>query len=598
MTHPEDVGKYLDANLTPTAGAINYGNEKMAYMMREELGEEYLPVSLAHVSRFGVSPTIRDASFSVCTVPLMLINNIEGGPLPRKGILATVGAIGVGNLCWVASSDATVFIAQENNIAPEEVPMSDAVNWRKEAGKSIEHCLDLVKSLDIRPQPGDIPFGRPQEPNVDLFNKMNDLMSLNARARIMLSTVMLSGHSRSFVGLEKATNQIEHHLNRGVLASELVKMDATTSRRAVALAKELTARVGALPYMTYTALKEVIIMSRDVLGAVPGNAANLQQAQIEQRRVFAEGADPRVRRAIERRFAGHDEAVSIDVETPDGETLHITGGSITSVIQEIAAHQAQPQPQAPAAAEVNVAQSQSAIDIFPQAQQLDFEILPEGGLEHHIRKMAQAKQERQPKGTKRAQELEVSDRRVQVMKEIVELWGSENVDFYTGNFSKRRKKKIEVQPSAESSDTAGQGKEVEVYDDFILLVLKDYDEQGNLRGEHIIAESPFDTHEHSLFVLRHDVRTGHGVDRDWNEIMKWHKDDVRKAGARRLQHLSSNEIGDAELMAEKVFSLLTCEPDVFPHLEFGGYNAKRKAMRTWVRGGRTALSGQADMPEA
>lgn len=606
VTQPEDQVAYIDASLTKTPALINYGVEKTILAIRNEYQDEEVrvPDALASVGRLGVVPDSARSLVSY-TVPLMLMNQVEGGPRINREIVHTIGTLGVGSLCWVVGANYSREIAERYSIAPEEAPHSQAVNWRKEAGFNIGQCIELAEALDLNPHPGDVPFGPPEAPNSELIATMGKLLWLHGATRQMLASVMLSGHERSFGALQKAVAGLEKRLDQAVLNGELSKMNATTSRVAVGLSREIAKRVGVKSYMTYTMLKETIVMSQKVLSGIQGSPLILERARIEQREAFARGADPRTHRALQRRFTPEPEKVSIDIETPDGAKLTMTSGSLTDMLQHIKEHQSAPEPQAEQSetlsAELAGQQPKSAADMLPQAQELDFEILPEGGVDRHVHRMAlmKRKQQQQAKGS-RVKDVEVSDARMQGMKEIVDLWGADKVDFYTGNFSKRRKKKIEVpveHGEAAQHEQPRRTAEVEVYDDFLIMVLKDYDEQGNLRGEHVIAESPFDTQEHGLFILRHDVRKGHGVNRDWSEIMKWHKDDVRAAGGRRLQHLSGAAISDVELMAEKVFTLLTCTPEEFERLTFDGYDAHRKRLRTHIRGGRNALADQIAPPE-
>ena len=185
---------------------------------------------------------------------------------------------------------------------------------------------------------------------------------------------------------------------------------------------------------------------------------------------------------------------------------------------------------------------------------LDWTVLPVGEyeLEKAAREIVADAEARAAKGTSVAIDLE----RLNILKRIREMWGSDKCYYARGQLSGRRRVYIEGQENP---------------DEYIVLVLQQLDGESMVLTEHAIAESPIAGHN-ALYILRGDVST----DFSWRDIYSLPKEDAREFGARRLKHTKAKDDNRSivEVMTDRVAYLLRVQPEEFTAVQFHGRSAR------------------------
>lgn len=205
--------------------------------------------------------------------------------------------------------------------------------------------------------------------------------------------------------------------------------------------------------------------------------------------------------------------------------------------------------------------------ILENAEKLDWEVMPYGaeGVKRFTEDLIASIEAKE--GIKPTIDL----RRLDILENLREWWeakhGAKSTDYKRGVFKKRR------------TVTDENGKKRP--DDYLVLVLKDTDENGQAI-EHAVAESPI-AGPHALYIQRFDVNGW-----DWEELMGNLKDEVREMGARKLLHTPPTNGDLVESLTEKAKLLLDCDPNDFLDLQFAGYN-KEGLPRTYRAMGKRAL---------
>jgi hypothetical protein len=178
---------------------------------------------------------------------------------------------------------------------------------------------------------------------------------------------------------------------------------------------------------------------------------------------------------------------------------------------------------------------------------LDWTILPiEKGdeeLEKAAREIVSQAQQRAERGTR----VEIDLARLNILKKLREQWGKDRCEYFRG--------KLRNSGVVEGSDRP---------DEYIVLVMRELDEHGNIRQEHAVAESPI-AGVNALYLLRGDVAAG-----SWREIFSMPKKDARALGARKLLHTKGDGRPMVEFLTDRVQTLLTCSPDEFFRIRFQG----------------------------
>lgn len=186
------------------------------------------------------------------------------------------------------------------------------------------------------------------------------------------------------------------------------------------------------------------------------------------------------------------------------------------------------------------------IEGIVQATQLNWEVLPAGELEDKARAIVDGQRQN-------GKEVTIDLERLNILANIRKEWGEDASYYVYGALGQRKVIKSD-------------GKEEP--DQYLLLILQDIDNQGNVRQEHAVAESPI-AGPHALYVFRQDVSEG----LSWREVMALPKSYARSLNARRLKHTLPRQAPQGYLVAsmtEKVSTLMTCEPHEFSVIEFNG----------------------------
>lgn len=178
---------------------------------------------------------------------------------------------------------------------------------------------------------------------------------------------------------------------------------------------------------------------------------------------------------------------------------------------------------------------------------LDWTILPiekgEEELEKAAREIVSQAQERAGHGAS----VEIDLARLNILKKLREQWGKDRCEYFRG--------KLRNSGVVEGSDRP---------DEYIVLVMRELDEHGNVRQEHAVAESPI-AGVNALYLLRGDVAAG-----SWREIFSMPKKDARALGARKLLHTKGDGRPMVEFLTDRVQTLLTCSPEEFFRIRFQG----------------------------
>lgn len=176
--------------------------------------------------------------------------------------------------------------------------------------------------------------------------------------------------------------------------------------------------------------------------------------------------------------------------------------------------------------------------------QLDWQILPPGTLEANAREIIN---EAQHKTT--AARIDLN--RLTLLESLREAWGTDACYYTRGQLRNRK---------AASPDDADRP------DQYIILVLQEYDDQGQVLREHAIAESPIAGHN-SLYMYRPDA-AAHAI--GWRKVMSLTKAEALEIGARPLPHRTPQGEDPNRWMLQKVQMLLNCPAEDFNRLSFSG----------------------------
>jgi hypothetical protein len=185
-------------------------------------------------------------------------------------------------------------------------------------------------------------------------------------------------------------------------------------------------------------------------------------------------------------------------------------------------------------------------EALSEAIELDWEPFPEEELGEYARDIVQTKNESEGRERKPAT---VDLRRLEILKQVREWWGVERSEYRRG-VRKTRKHKAETEEGEE------------YFDEYIILVLKHLDDEGNVVREDAVADSPI-TGRNALYIQRQDVN-----DWKWDELLRYRKDDVKGMGARDIRHVAPTGTDMVEDMVNKVTLLLTCPEEEFLEARF------------------------------
>jgi hypothetical protein len=177
-----------------------------------------------------------------------------------------------------------------------------------------------------------------------------------------------------------------------------------------------------------------------------------------------------------------------------------------------------------------------------QMNEIDWEILPPGKLAEHAKDIVDSYTSETKKPT-------IDLERLTILEEIRRWWG-EDKSYYRKGIRKGRRVIRE------------DGKEQP--DEYILLILQHFDEDGNVTHEDAIAESPI-AGPNALYIQRYDVNHW-----SWDELMQYPKGDVLAMGARAIKHETAEGHNIYQMMTEKVKSALGLSPENFLAFEFSG----------------------------
>lgn len=191
------------------------------------------------------------------------------------------------------------------------------------------------------------------------------------------------------------------------------------------------------------------------------------------------------------------------------------------------------------------------IDGIMQAAQLNWEILPPGDLEKAAHGIVDDIQKR---GTPVTIDLE----RLTALEKIREAWGTDRCFYAKGELGKR---KIIRKDGKEEPDQ------------YLILVMQEHDEYGNVLAEHAVAESPI-AGPHAMYLFRQDASEG----LSWREVMALPKQYARAFNTRKIMHVVPTKALEQHLptaMAAKVELLMACTPEEFLAAEFNGERGLR-----------------------
>jgi hypothetical protein len=187
--------------------------------------------------------------------------------------------------------------------------------------------------------------------------------------------------------------------------------------------------------------------------------------------------------------------------------------------------------------------------IYPvmQPMEVDWTVLPPGELQEAAIKICTKLQERGKT------DIAIDVERLRALDILRSSWGKDRSYYVTGSLKDRRVIKKDGQ---------------EAPDEYIMLILQDLNEDGSVRGEHAVAESPI-TGKHASYVFRSDID---GL--SWREVMAYDKRDARDFNARPVKHTKVNGILTPEMTAAKFNVLLNADADLFLNGEFRSGNLR------------------------
>lgn len=175
---------------------------------------------------------------------------------------------------------------------------------------------------------------------------------------------------------------------------------------------------------------------------------------------------------------------------------------------------------------------------------LDWKILPPGSLTDHAREIVESITENTGK-------LPVIDlRRLTILENIRKWWGEDRAYFARG--IPRTGRKIH-------SDT-----DQELPDEYLMVILQHFDDDGNLVAEDAVAQSPI-AGPHALYIQRQAVNGW-----DWRELMAYPKHDTLSMGTRKLLHTVPEGEDLVANLTRKTQLLLESSSEDFTKIEFSG----------------------------
>lgn len=208
-----------------------------------------------------------------------------------------------------------------------------------------------------------------------------------------------------------------------------------------------------------------------------------------------------------------------------------------------------------AESEGEVLNSNDLAESLVQATHLDWEVLPPGELEERARAIVHEQ-------SRTSTEVTIDLERLKILDNIRKQWGEDASYYAYGKLGKRRVIKQDGQ---------------EEPDQYLLLILQELDEDGNVVREHAVAESPI-AGPNALYVFRQDVSEG----LSWRDVMALPKNYARSLKARAVKHTKPRQAPDGFLIAamtQKVGTLLACDVEDFLALEFSGERGVRLPKR-------------------
>ncbi|MBL8121171.1 hypothetical protein JNM87_00265 [Candidatus Saccharibacteria bacterium] len=200
--------------------------------------------------------------------------------------------------------------------------------------------------------------------------------------------------------------------------------------------------------------------------------------------------------------------------------------------------------------QLEASESESIEQEITIAQQLDWEVLPPG----EVRAIATEIVENAYKG-KAIPSVDLE--RLNILKNIRERWGDADDSYYARGVRKKRKLVTDVETGEKEADQ------------YLILVLRERNELGEIIAEHAVAESPI-TKLNAMAVFRQDVSEG----LTWKEVMSLPKSYAYALGARAVKHtvprtnVPENYLTDS--MTKKAMALLAAPKDVFDRIIFDG----------------------------
>ncbi len=179
-----------------------------------------------------------------------------------------------------------------------------------------------------------------------------------------------------------------------------------------------------------------------------------------------------------------------------------------------------------------------------EAAALNWEVLPPGELEQQAREIVEASQSGSSKP-------EIDLARLNILSNVRKMWGEDRCFYARGKLGHRR---------------VIRDGQTEEPDQYLMLILQETDDHGNVTAEHAVAESPI-AGPNALYVFRQDVSEGLA----WREVMALPKNYARALGARQVKHTMPRQgLSLVDAMTEKVGTLLSCEATEFGRIQFDG----------------------------
>lgn len=175
--------------------------------------------------------------------------------------------------------------------------------------------------------------------------------------------------------------------------------------------------------------------------------------------------------------------------------------------------------------------------------ELDWTVLPEGELTDNAQQIVAEQQ------TRRTKEITIDLERLKILENIREYWGKDRCYYARGKLTGRRMVKDGNQ---------------EQPDEYLILIMQEFDQTGRVTQEHAVAESPI-AGPNALYVHRGDVSS-----EGWRKVFSIDKASARQLGARGLRHTTVHGESLIDNMTDKIVSLFAVEPHEFHQVRFAG----------------------------